>query len=596
MSKKIRRALFLATAVTLIISLLLCFTGCVFEEIGKKISDAIVDKQEQEITNAHEDQNSGKNTISEDILYEDIIVEDRIKEEILKEEKVSEIILSEILRCEDILVEDAFIEDVHIEVLTTEQDLDDEFSCESYLTYTFDFTEIRKKLAQGISIVITEVVIDAGALLVDIVTANYVEAIIDAAQIYVTTSATTLAGFIAAQVAKAKSMAAGNSADMVLYDSLEAGVDAFYQTAVYCDVVNTIVSMAQMVVSGVKAAKEIASIVKTAKEIAKITGEFTLKSLDEVTYTVTVGERTIKCKMASGTTDLYDVTTKEYVGSLVKSGDEIKSVIKEVPDQVFDAKGNLKYICEGNNISRIHLNKNTGEMKKTLLGTVDPGGFVKNSAGQIVDHIDLATGAACDGFRGMARTGKNISYDVFGNIIDLNTGKELAIKRVNGVNTYIDSQGKQICTQYTGKNGITYVKNINGVDNGKVIGSLTEEGTLDFTWKLTLDKVRLEATKKFRSGLVEFVQNRSLTEVRSAFPELTLEQIDYIKSYNKIPTSVEIHHCKNVANYPDYAGDLSNLEALSHDNHLKAHAMNYRNSTSGQSANYTNVTQYPEFR
>ena len=172
----------------------------------------------------------------------------------------------------------------------------------------------------------------------------------------------------------------------------------------------------------------------------------------------------------------------------------------------------------------------------------------------------------------------------------------MTTKVVDGIATYFDSTGNAVLKQYAGVDGATYLKRMSDIDNGKTIGRLLDDGKhLDPNWKIDLDKIRYDATQAFRKGLVKYVQEHSLSEIRANFPELTLEQIEYIQEFGKVPTSLQIHHCKNVANYPDLAGDMKNLEVLSQENHLKAHGMNFQNSTSSRSPNYVDVTQFPEF-
>ena len=65
--------------------------------------------------------------------------------------------------------------------------------------------------------------------------------------------------------------------------------------------------------------------------------------------------------------------------------------------------------------------------------------------------------------------------------------------------------------------------------------------------------------------------------VRKNFPELTQAMIDYIKQYGRVPTSIQIHHIKNVANFPDLAGDFSNLVVVTKDSHLMLHGGDFHN-------------------
>lgn len=77
--------------------------------------------------------------------------------------------------------------------------------------------------------------------------------------------------------------------------------------------------------------------------------------------------------------------------------------------------------------------------------------------------------------------------------------------------------------------------------------------------------------------------------IRQNFPELTLEMIDYIKTYDRIPTSIQIHHVKNVANFPDLADDFTNLVVLTKENHLLAHGGNFHNASFAKPSSYVNL-------
>ena len=67
--------------------------------------------------------------------------------------------------------------------------------------------------------------------------------------------------------------------------------------------------------------------------------------------------------------------------------------------------------------------------------------------------------------------------------------------------------------------------------------------------------------------------------------------MEFIRSTGRLPTDFEIHHVRNVANYPDLAADYANLELLSHDAHRAAHGGDYKNPTSTPTKTYVNLAQ-----
>ena len=585
-------------SIFLILAMLFSFTSCIFDEWGNKIADKVVDDAKAEIDAAQDDKqqpfNPNGNTLYENVIYETVLLEKLLEENTLNEDVLREDLISQLLLQEELDEENVIIESVSVQIISSEEDLEDYFVCESNYSMQLDYSLIRDRIAQGASMVLAEVVIDLVSCVIDIKTCNWGGLAIDASQMVITAGGTSLAAFVGYQVGLAKSLAAGNSYEIALYDALDKSSEAFYYTAVTCDVVNTVISLSQFAVGIAKTVKGIKNLVAAAKagEILDDTGKVAAKVGSDGAVKVKQGNKWVKCNYASNSTDLYDVTTKEYVASIVKSGDTVKVASKEIPGQIYSAHGNLKYVCEGTNIYAVAKNN------KKLIGTVDAGGFIKNESGQIIDRIDFLTGKSLDAFAGIANASKvsKTSVDVFGNFVDINTGKNLTTKVVDGVTTYFDSAGNAVFKQYKGVDGATYLKRMSDVDNGKTIGKLLEDGTrLDPDWKINLNKIRYDATQKFRKGLVKYVKNHSWMEVKDMFPELRPEDYAYIQEFGRLPTALQIHHCKNVANYPDLAGDLSNLEVLTQGNHLKAHGMNFQNSTSARSPNYVNVTKIPEF-
>lgn len=589
-----------ALSLLLIVSILISLAGCFTDTLGKKIADDIVDNfVDRNDPAPTKDPNGNPNG---EILYETILIEDALHEEILNEDVLRESIVQEIISSEYYLQDDVILEDVIVQVFADVDDLDNDFICESNYSTELDYTFIKQRLASGIGMVLVEVIIDVGSCILDICTQNWLGLAIDAGQIVVTVGSTTLAAFVGYQVAKAKSLAAGNTYEEAIYDALDSASHGYYYTSVVCDVINTAVSVCQAVKSSFEIAKSIKTLINATKvgtELLDATGTAVAKIIGNDTVEVSLAGKKVSCRMAKDSTDLYDIATKQYVGSLVQEGSSWSLIQKTIPDKIYSTRGRLKYIVEDGFIFNV-TETETGEIIKTTksttrLAVVDPGGFVKNEFGQIIDRIDFATGVSIDGYRGFAKIAPNVSVDVFGDLIDLNTQAKLTKAIVEGETVYLDSTGMKIAKTYSGADGGEYLKRISDVDNGKTIGKLAADGSFESSWKVELNQIRYQATQKFRAGLVQFVENHSLTEIRNTFPELTLEQIDYIKSIHKVPSSLQIHHDLNVANYPDRAGDLTNLEVLSRENHLKAHHGNFQNATTSRSDNWIDVTRFPEF-
>ena len=270
-----------------------------------------------------------------------------------------------------------------------------------------------------------------------------------------------------------------------------------------------------------------------------------------------------------------------------------------LPDEILwetgESVGKAKYIFEGTDAYFVTYTKN-GSATKTWIGVVDQGGFVKNKFGQIVKKIDFDTGKEINGFTKLINSSKanKITVDVFGELVEITdvakqTTKPLTKKMVDGAVTYLDSANNKILKEYVGADGITYLMRASdNINEAKVAGALVD-GNFDFNWKVALDYTRTRATNKIRECLVEYVCSNNINLVRQNFPELTLEAIDYIKQYKRIPTDIQIHHCKSVANFPDLAGDFSNLVVLTKDSHLAAHMGDFHNATTSFPAAYKNL-------
>ena len=577
----------------LIFSTFLCMTGCVFDEWGEDIADSIVDEFD---TSKNDPAPTGKPGVNEQILYETILLENIIKENIINEDILKEQIISEIINYEPLRAEDILIESVNVEIYDDIDEMEDDFCCESYYSIDYDYSFIRQRIAAGASLVLAEVIIDTGSAIINLVTFQWGSLAVDLGQIVITAGGTTISAFIASQVAKAKSLAAGNSYEMAMYDALYEGANAFYYTAVSIDAVNTAISMGQLVDLGVKGVKSLVNFIKSKKaiDIVDSAGKVIGKSSAKGTYKVTVDgvEKTCKAAKAtnlSGTIDLYDTATKTYVTTLSKTGDVLQQTTRTIPGEILlksgDNVGKAKYIFDGTDAYKVTYTQN-GTATKTWIGIIDQGGYIKNNFGQIVKKIDFETGKEINGFSKLIKSTKNnkITVDVFGELVeitDVSTAatKPLTKKTINGTINYLDSFNNKILSEYVGKDGVTYLMRVNdNINYAKVSGAI-DDGLYNFNWKINLDYIRSNATATIRKSLVDYVRNNNINLVRQNFPELTLEMIDYIKQYGRIPTNIQIHHCKNVANFPDLAGDYSNLVVLTRESHLAEHFGDFHNAT-----------------
>lgn len=588
---RIRRVMAIILCLSLLASLL---TGCgMFDAAGDKIASSIVDKYapENEYDTSLNDPAPvfNPNGPNGAILYETVLLEDILEENILHEDFLEEQIFKEIVFSEKILFEDVIIESVLVEVIEDVDDLN-EFICESYHSEMLDYSLIKQRLAAGVSLVLAEVVIDTGSAILNIVTCNWGGLAIDAGQIVLTAGGTTLMAFIEGEVAKAKSLAAGNSYEVAMYDCWDAASTAYYYTAVALDVVNASISASQLAKGLYDVSKTIYKKLTSAEKIYDTAGNVIGKLKDGSKIEVEVNGKKLTCQMIPGDRHLYDVATQAYVGTL---DDSLMLTVREVPSEIYK-NGTLKYSIKDGNIFTV-TRTGSGEIIETFKGTIDSGGFVKNGYGQIVEKIDFDTGNTIGNFKALTASlqeagAPNVTVNVFGELVDLNTGKAIQKKVIDGVTTYVDDAGNALLTEYTETDGVTYIKKISNVDNGKTVGSI-QEGVLNGSWKDILNTRRSNATQAVRKAIVQFIEEKPDRIVRKYFPQLTAEQIDYIRSYGRLPSGFEIHHVKNVANYPDLADDYSNLEMLSHEAHQAAHNGNYQNSTVAPTETYVDLTQ-----
>lgn len=584
----------------LLVATLFSLSSCgVFDSWGRNIADGIVpgDTIDEFDSSKNDPAPTGSKGVNEDIIYETVLLEDILEEKILTEEILEERIAKEIISDEFLIAEDISIESINVDIYSDVDDMEEDFCCESYYSIDFDYALIKQRIAKGASLVLAEVVIDAASCIIDIVTCNWGELVIDAGQIIITAGGTTLSAFIAAQVAKAKSLAAGNSYEMAMYDALYEGSKAFYYSAVAIDAVNTVISLYQLTDLAVKGVKALSTFIKSksAIDIVDNAGSVIGKSSAKGTFELSIDGTEHLCKASAATNlggqtiDLYDAATQTYVTTLKRVGNVLQETKRTIPGEILlksgDNVGKAKYIFDGSDAFKVTYAAD-GTAIKTFVGNIDAGGFIKNNYGQIIKKIDFDTGREINGFTKLMKSSKanKITVDAFGELVEVTDDTTKAMtpltkKTIDGIVTYLDSANNEILKQYKGTDGLTYLMRANNnINEAKVCGSIADN-VFDFNWRNTLDYIRSKATSTIRKNLVNFVKENNINIVRQNFPELTLEMIDYIKEYGRIPTSIQIHHVKNVANFPDLAGDYSNLVVLSKESHLAAHAGDFHNAS-----------------
>ena len=579
-----------------------CSCG-LFDKWGENIANNVVGEFD---TSKNDPAPTGKKGVNEQILYETVLLEDVLKENIITEQILEERIQSEILSDEFLIAENIKIESINVDIYSDVDEMEEDFCCESYHSIDFDYALIKQRIAKGCSLVLAEVIIDTVSCVIDIVTYNWGGLALDAGQIIVTAGGTSLSAFIAAQVAKSKSLAAGNSYEMATYDALYEGSKAFYYSAVAIDTVNTAISLYQLTDLAVKGVKAIVNFVKSkiAVDIVDAAGNVIGKASSKGTYKLAIDgvEKTCKASGATnlaGSIDLYDSVTKTYVTTITKTGDVLTQTARTIPNEILlkagSNVGKAKYVFNGTEAYKVTYAAD-GTAIKTFVGNIDAGGFIKNNYGQIIKRIDFDTGKEINGFSKLLKSSKanKITVDVFGVLVEITddaskTMQPLTKKTVKGVVTYFDSANNSILKEYDGIDGVVYLMRASDdVNYAKVSGAISD-GAFDFNWRTTLDYIRSNATSTIRENLVTYVKNNNINVVRQNFPELTLEMIDYIKQYDRIPTAIQIQHCKNVANFPDLAGDYTNLVVLSKESHLAAHAGDFHNASFSKPSCYIDL-------
>lgn len=583
----------------------LCFTKCnFFDKIGDKVADDIVPEFD---TSKNDPEPTGHKGVNEQILYETVLLEDVLQENIITEQLLKERIYSEIVSDEFLISEDIKIERINVEIYNDVDEMEDDFCCESYYSIDMDYALIKQRIAAGTSLVLSEIVIDTVSCVIDIVTLNWGELVIDAGQIIITAGGTTISAFVAAQVAKAKSLAAGNSYEMAMYDALYEGSKAFYYSSVTIDKVNTVISLYQITDFAIKGVKNLVSFIKSRKaiEIVDEAGKSIGKLASQKNIEITINGTKKTCKISAATdlsgksVDLYDVATKNYVCTLTKNGDTLTHIVRSVPHEILLKSGNnvgkAKYVFNGSDAFKVTYAAD-GTAIKTFIGNIDAGGFIKNDYGQIIKRIDFETGKEINGFTKLIKSSKEnkITVDVFGEIVEITddakkTMQPLVKKTIKDSVTYLDSSNNQILKISKGSDGIEYLMRVNdNINNAKVSGAL-KDGSFDFNWRTVLDYRRSTATSTIRDHLVNYVKNNNSNIVRQNFPELSKEMVDYIKKYERIPTSIQIHHVKNVANFPYLADDYTNLVVLTKESHLVAHNGNFHNASFSKPSCYVDL-------
>lgn len=572
-------------SVLLIFVISLNLLGCsIFDRAGDEVADDILaDATSISVTSSY-----NPNGIS---LTEATRLENSIEEKTFIEFQLEQKLLSELMIEPVLLQESVKLESIRVEVIDSAEFEYDDLGCDSYYTSQLDYSLIHDRLSDGLSLIIAEVVIDTGSLVINVVCANWRSAIVDAAQIAITVGSTSLAGFVAYHVTKAQSLAAGNSYEVAIYDAWDMASTAFFYASVIVDVANTVVSLAQVAKSIADLSKKVPLLVARMKGVV-VDATKTISVTEGVngTFEVIQNGKKIAGKVAFDSKDIYDIKTGKYICSLVESatGDFDGIKINEVPLKITNKAGDLLYRIDENTHEIYKVTKNLdGAVHEISKGIVDEGGFVYSS-GKIVSRIDFTTGKTFDsGFTYLKKL--DLYTNVFGEITD-STGQVLSFKKIGDSTCLMGSDNKVIAQIYKGEDGIKWLQR---ADNGRTIGRIAESGSFDFLWKTDLDAARRAATKTARDELVKLVKSgkHSDSKIRRLFPDLTLEQIEYIRTYGKVPQDIQVHHCYNVANYPDKAGDIRNLEFLSIENHKAAHGGDFRRPSSSRSNHYVDLAE-----
>ncbi|MBQ9082737.1 MAG: hypothetical protein IJY28_04465, partial [Clostridia bacterium] len=445
------------------------------------------------------------------ILYETVLMEDILRESVLHEETLEAQILQEIVLSESPLFEDVVVESVLVTVAGDMDDIDD-FLCEAYYAELLDMDLIRQRLSDGIALVLAEVVIDTGSAVLNIVTCNWGGLIVDAGQIALTAGGTTLMAFIEGQIARAKSLAAGSTYEVAMYDAIRAATDAYYYTAVALDVANTILSTAQLLEGLYDTGRIILGKLQQAESIRDAAGNVigALKNGDQIE--LRTGGRKRTCRLAADGT-LYDLRGN-YVGVL---DDDLQFSVRSLPEAIH-ANNRLRFTIEDGRLYRI-TQTTDGAAIRTCKGTVDGGGIVRNLHGQIVEKIDLNTGQTLESYRALTESlqkagARNVTVNTFGELVYADSGKALRKKRIHGVTTYVDDAGNPLLTEYMGTGDTVYLKS---AGTGRTVGALAD-GVFDGAWENTLNLQRSRATQAARDAIARFVQDKPNRTVRKYFP------------------------------------------------------------------------------
>lgn len=411
-------------SIILVLAITLNLFGCsLFNRAGDKMADDI-------LFDATSSTNTSYNPNGTSLI-EATILEDTLEEKSLIEFQLEQKFYSELMLEPAILQEGVKLESIRVEIIDSSELQFDDLGCESYYTSQLDYSIIQERLSDGLSLILAEVVIDVGSLVVNIVVANWRSAIVDAAQIALTVGVTSLSGFVAYHVAMAQSLAAGNSYEYAVYDAWDRASTAFYYASVIVDVVNTVISLAQVAKALVDLGKKVplivakmnGAVVNASKTIA------VTKGVDN-TFEVIQSGKKVAGKLAANTNDLYDIATGKYICSLVENnaGDFVEVITKEIPLNITNKSGDLVYRIDKDTREIYKVTKNAdGIVNEISKGIVDESGFIYSS-GKIVSRIDFSTGKTFDSAYTYLKS-LDLYTNVFGEITD-STGQVLSFEKI----------------------------------------------------------------------------------------------------------------------------------------------------------------------
>ena len=576
-------------------------------DIGETIADVIIDEFDPSKNDPTPDGDNGPN---EDVLYEEVLIEDLLKENLLTEEILEENIIEEIITDEQLSSEEIILENVRVEIYDDLSKMEDDFCCESYYTIDNDYAFIKQRIAEGVNIVLSEIIFDFGQMVYHLVTLNFGSMLLDAGQIVVMAGGTTLAAYIRGLIAKADALEAGLSYEEAMYDALYYGSEAFYYTSALIDTAFVGINLGQSLYDASASLKQLKDKIKYVDAFVNIkntAGKKIGEVLPNGQYKVNIDGYDKVCTHSTATNldgksiDLYDPKTNQYTCSLREGDDGLQAYERIIPDYIpykrGDNVGKPKFIFEENEVYRATYTNNDS-LVKTYIGTIDQGGFIKNDFGQYIGRIDLDTGKEVNGFTSLINTSDDIHYTTtpIGEVCEIvnENGiqyKPLSKANVDGKTCFLNYKGEPIFEETIGSDNVSYLRRYDAdTSTGRVVGGFNSDGKFNFEWKVNLNYRRSSATSTVRKKLCDYVLNNDVTIIRRNFPSLDGDIIDYIKKNHKIPSNIQIHHCYNVANYPDLADDYRNLVVLTKDEHLMAHFGDFHNPTAERPSQWRDLT------